>query len=182
MLRSGLFFAGVNTWRKGRQVPEEVGKGFLFAQDVAALDLWANELTVLCACQTAVGEVRIGEGVFGLRRAFAVAGAKAVVMSLWSVPAYASALLVQHFFANIQQGLEARKALQEAQNDIRAITIAQLRQSVLGRKALGELTGLKNGEELPSETQLDCEESTTPFVHPYFWGAWIYQGKTSTIQ
>jgi hypothetical protein len=91
MLRSALAFAGANTWLQGKPVPNEAGKGLVFAQDVAALDLWATELAVLSACQTGIGDIKIGEGVFGLRRAFAVAGAKTLVMSLWSVPDRATA-------------------------------------------------------------------------------------------
>jgi tetratricopeptide (TPR) repeat protein len=76
MMRSGLALAGANTWLFGGTLPKKAGKGFVFAQDIASLDLWANELTVLSACDTARGDIKIGEGVFGLRRAFAVAGTK----------------------------------------------------------------------------------------------------------
>jgi CHAT domain len=94
MMRSGLAFAGVNTWLAGGSLPKEAGKGFALAQDIAALDLQVNEITVLCACDTAIGDIKIGEGVFGLRRAFAIAGSKTLIMSLWSVPDKASALLL----------------------------------------------------------------------------------------
>ena len=57
----------------------------LTAEEVAALDLTGVEWAVLSGCDTGVGEVRAGEGVFGLRRAFQVAGAKTVIMSLWQV-------------------------------------------------------------------------------------------------
>ena len=57
----------------------------LTAEEVAALNLGGVEWAVLSGCDTGVGEVRVGEGVFGLRRAFQVAGAKAVIMSLWPV-------------------------------------------------------------------------------------------------
>jgi CHAT domain-containing protein len=69
MMRSGLALAGANTWLFGGTLPPQAGKGFVFAQDIASLDLWANELTVLSACDTARGDIKIGEGVFGLRRA-----------------------------------------------------------------------------------------------------------------
>jgi CHAT domain-containing protein len=57
----------------------------LTAEEVAALNLSGVEWAVLSGCDTGVGEVRTGEGVFGLRRAFRVAGAKTVIMSLWPV-------------------------------------------------------------------------------------------------
>ena len=59
--------------------------GILTAEEVASLDLEGVEWAVLSACDTGVGEIKAGEGVFGLRRAFQVAGARTVVMSLWSV-------------------------------------------------------------------------------------------------
>jgi CHAT domain-containing protein len=179
MLLSGLAFAGANYWLQGKDRSEDAGKGFLFALDIAGLDLWTNELTVLCACETAMGDINLGEGVFGLRRAFAVAGAKTVVMSLWKVPSYASALLMQRFFANLKKGIDVKGALQEAQNYIRNITVAELRQSDLGQKALGDLVRFKDG--LPEAIELVCKESDKPLAHPIFWGAWICQGQTTTI-
>lgn len=57
----------------------------LTAEEIASLDLSAVEWAVLSACDTGVGEIRAGEGVFGLRRAFHIAGARTVIMSLWPV-------------------------------------------------------------------------------------------------
>jgi hypothetical protein len=174
MLRSALAFAGANTWLKGKTLPNEAGKGLVFAQDVAALNLWATELAVLSACNTAMGDIKIGEGVFGLRRAFAVAGAKTLVMSLWSVPDRATALLMQRFFTNLQHGLGRADALQYAQNYIRTITVKQLQQSSLGLAVLEELQGL-----LPQDYQF-CQDNR-PLEHPYFWGAWVCQGDTTAM-
>jgi tetratricopeptide (TPR) repeat protein/CHAT domain-containing protein len=174
MLRSGLALAGANTWLSGDSLPKEAGKGFLFAQDVAALDLWATELTVLSACNTAIGDIKIGEGVFGLRRAFAVAGAKTLVMSLWSVPDRATALLIERFFTNLRQGLGRADALQDAQNYIRTITVKELQQSPLGLSVLEELK-----EPLPQEYHF-CQDDR-PLEHPYFWGAWVCQGDTTPM-
>jgi hypothetical protein len=170
MLRSALAFAGANAWLQGKTLPNEAGKGLVFAQDVAALDLWATELAVLSACNTAMGDIKIGEGVFGLRRAFAVAGAKTLVMSLWSVPDRATALLMERFFTNLQQGLGRADALQDAQNYIRTITVKDLQQSSLGLAVLEELEKL-----LPQDYQF-CQDNR-PLEHPYFWGAWVCQGR-----
>ncbi len=185
MLRSGLALAGANIWLKGGKLPPEAGKGMVFAQDVAGLDLWANELTVLSACNTAVGDIKIGEGVFGLRRAFAVAGAKTLVMSLWPVPDKATALLMERFFTNLQAGLGRAEALQDAQNYIRRITVGELRQSALGLEVLKDLVG---GEDISPDTSLSCQESDVlrtaslrPLEHPDFWGAWVCQGDTSAL-
>ena len=173
MMRSGIALAGANTWIAGGELPPDAGKGLLFAQDVAALDLWANELTVLSACNTAIGDVKIGEGVFGLRRAFAIAGAKTLLMSLWPVPDRATALLMQRFFDNLQRGLGRADALHEVQNYLRTITVGELRQFPLGMEVL---------DELLAENSPDCLEDDTPLSHPFYWGAWVCQGDTTPFR
>lgn len=178
MMRSGLALAGANTWLSGGTLPKKAGKGFVFAHDIASLDLWANELTVLSACDTARGDIKIGEGVFGLRRAFAVAGTKTLVMSLWKVPDKVTALLMDRFFHNLQSGMNRANALQEAQVYIRKITVGQLRKLALGIEVLKELLEVK---ELSTDSQIDCQEEDTPFEHPFYWGAWICQGDTKPL-
>ena len=82
LLLSGLALAGANQRRPTRANPED---GILTAEEVAGLDLDGVEWAVLSACDTGVGEIEAGEGVFGLRRAFRVAGARTIIMSLWAV-------------------------------------------------------------------------------------------------
>ncbi len=112
MLRSAIALAAANTWLSGRPLPEGAGKkGIVYALDIAALDLWGCELAVLSACQTGLGDIRMGEGVFGMRRAFAIAGTQTLIMSLWSVPARATALLMERFFHNLRQRRGAGRRL-----------------------------------------------------------------------
>jgi CHAT domain-containing protein len=82
LLLSGLALAGAN--RRTAAGPQE-DDGILTAEEVASLNLEGVEWAVLSACDTGLGQLRAGEGVFGLRRAFQVAGARTVVMSLWQV-------------------------------------------------------------------------------------------------
>lgn len=82
LLLSGLILAGAN---RRNEASTDQDDGVLTAEEVAALNLSGVEWAVLSGCDTGVGEVRAGEGVFGLRRAFQVAGAKSVIMSLWPV-------------------------------------------------------------------------------------------------
>lgn len=82
LLLSGLAFAGAN--HRDVAGPDE-DDGILTAEEIATLDLLGTEWAVLSACDTGIGEIRAGEGVFGLRRAFQMAGAHTVIMSLWPV-------------------------------------------------------------------------------------------------
>jgi CHAT domain-containing protein len=81
-LYSGVALAGANRRAKAAPTDED---GVLTAEEVASLDLSAAELVVLSACESGLGTVVDGEGVFGLRRAFEVAGARRLVLSLWRV-------------------------------------------------------------------------------------------------
>jgi CHAT domain-containing protein/Tfp pilus assembly protein PilF len=82
LLLSGLAMAGANCRDSASPENED---GVLMAEEVASLNLQGVEWVVLSACETGIGEVRVGEGVLGLRRAFQVAGAGSIIMSLWAV-------------------------------------------------------------------------------------------------
>jgi tetratricopeptide (TPR) repeat protein len=119
LLRSGLALSGANTWLKGDVPPAEAEDGLLTAEDVTGLDLLGTELVVLSACETGLGEVRTGEGVFGLRRSFVLAGARTLVMSLWKVPDQPTQELMVNFYRRILAGQGCSDALRDTQLALR---------------------------------------------------------------
>jgi CHAT domain-containing protein len=109
---SGLVFAGGN--HRGFARPGE-DDGILTAQEIAALDLSGVEWAVLSACETGLGEVRAGEGVFGLQRAFQIAGADTVIMSLWSVDDRATHDWMKRLYtARLSEGSSTAESVRQA--------------------------------------------------------------------
>jgi CHAT domain-containing protein len=106
LVRSGLALAGAN------RSPE---RALVTALEASSLDLWGTELVTLSACETGLGEVERGEGVFGLRRALVLAGAETQMMSLWKVDDDATAALMVSYYDNILKGKGRSDALREAQ-------------------------------------------------------------------
>jgi CHAT domain-containing protein len=119
LLLSGLALAGAN--RRERSGAED-DDGILTAEEIAALDLSGVEWAVLSACETGAGEVRAGEGVLGLRRAFQVAGARTLIMSLWTVDDDATSRWMQALY---EARLRRRQGTMEA---VRHASLALLRE------------------------------------------------------
>ncbi len=142
LLRSGLALAGANTYLQSGRVPADADDGLLTAEDVIGLDLTGTELVVLSACDTGLGDARIGEGVFGLRYAFAVAGARSLVMSLWKVPDEETSRFMFCLYRKL--------LVSEGKNRAEAIREAQL---IMRRE----------------------------YVHPYFWGGFVFQGASGPL-
>jgi CHAT domain-containing protein len=119
MLRSMVCLAGAQTFIAGGSPPQAAEDGLLTAEDVVNLDLSETELVVLSACDTGRGAVNAGDGVFGLRRAFAIAGARTLIMSLWKVPDYATRLLMVRFYEELRNGAPRAEALLHARQWVR---------------------------------------------------------------
>ena len=112
LLRSGLALAGANQGLTSDNLQES--DGLFTAEEVLGLRLHGTELVVLSACNTGVGEVKTGEGVYGLRRAFIQAGTKGLVMSMWPVPDRETKELMVRFYENLQTGMSRGQALRQA--------------------------------------------------------------------
>ena len=119
MLRSGLLLAGADRILKHELPLPDADDGVLTAYEASTLDLNGTELVVLSACETGLGQARAGEGVFGLRRAFEVAGAESILMSMWKVPDRETEELMAAFYTKWLAGMEKHQALRQAQMELR---------------------------------------------------------------
>lgn len=121
MYNSGLFFAGANKYWCNNQSAESVDgeDGILRAVEISQLDFSQCDLVVLSACETGLGYNEDSEGVFGLQRAFKLAGSKKIMMSLWKVNDRVTARLMTQFYKYLSNGLLPYEALDSAKRDIR---------------------------------------------------------------
>jgi CHAT domain-containing protein/tetratricopeptide (TPR) repeat protein len=139
LLRSGIALAGANERRSG-----ENEDGILTALEATQLDLHGTELVVLSACDSGVGEVQNGEGVYGLRRALTLAGAQTQVISLWKVSDQATRTLVVDYYRRLVKGAGRSAALHQAQR-------AMLRDPVLSHPYYwASLVPIGNWNPLPA--------------------------------
>jgi CHAT domain-containing protein len=117
LLRSGLFLAGAGNAIRGTGGADLTSNdnGVLTAFEAMNLNLEGTDLVILSACETGLGDVKAGEGVYGLQRAFLVAGADALVMSLWKVDDAATQLLMTNFYTNWLRLGNKQRAFKQAQ-------------------------------------------------------------------
>ena len=118
--RSGLALAGANTWLNGGTPPAEAEDGLLTAGDVYGMDFMGTQLAVLSACESGLGSVFTGEGIYGLSRAFFLSGVRTLVMSLWKVPDDQTRELMEEFYQRILGGETCAEALRSAQLQLKS--------------------------------------------------------------
>ena len=154
-LMSGLALAGANIPNQ----PDE-DDGILSAMEVAAMDLSGVEMAVLSACQSAQGKEAFGEGVFGLQRAFQVAGSRSVVATQWSVDDLGTRILMMRFYRNLwEKKMTKLEALRDAQRWMISAS----------RKAA------KAGES-PTEITVDADKLPPRLLHPAIWAPFVLSG------
>lgn len=158
LLRSGLAFAGANRQRSGNN------DGLLTALEATSLYLSGTKLVVLSACDTGIGQVENGEGVYGLRRAFALAGAQSVVMSLWKVDDEVTRDLMVAYYQLLKEGMGRNEALRRVQ--------------------LNLIEG-KNPDGSPRKARQGGCSSQSAIVldlrHPYYWASFVHSGDWSAL-
>ncbi|MCU0461009.1 MAG: CHAT domain-containing protein [Bacteroidales bacterium] len=119
LMRSGILLAGAGTtWKNPGLVPG-TGDGILTAYEVSSTDLSNTRLVVLSACETGLGDIKGSEGVYGLQRAFRMAGVQYTVMSLWQVPDEATSELMKLFYTSCLRGMNVREGFRAAQQKMR---------------------------------------------------------------
>ena len=183
MERSGLLLAGANIVLSGHRerLPEGIEDGVLTAKEISTLDLREADIVVLSACETAQGVIT-GEGVFGLQRAFKMAGAQTLLMAIWPVSDEATQLLMNFFYRYYSQGMSKRQAFRMAQQEVRSYTAegtsSGSRSSLHEKyKNKGKMTGQapqppKGGVESSVVSEQGVEVSH-PYASPYYWAGFI---------
>jgi CHAT domain-containing protein/tetratricopeptide (TPR) repeat protein len=156
LLRSGLALAGANT--RSSAGGED---GVLTALEASGLDLWGTRLVVLSACETGLGDVQSGEGVYGLRRALVLAGSESQVMSLWQVSDAATRDLMVAYYKRLQAGEGRTEALRQVQ-------LAMIKSAPQGAVA-GAQRGLSG--------EMKQQGQTEDRSHPFYWASFIQSGE-----
>jgi CHAT domain-containing protein len=153
----------------------------LTAEEVALLDLRGVEVAVLSACDTGRGKVAGGEGVLGLQRAFQAAGARSLVVSLWSVNDVATSVLMEEFYTNLwQKKMERLEALRQAQ-----LTVLRQPERVEARAKELAATLRKQGATAEMLRTRGIDDEAVAAVQtgngtrrspPGWWAAWLLSG------
>ena len=175
-LKSGLALAGANRFSDPGQLTS-AHDSFVTAEDVLSMRLEDTELVVLSACETGLGQTLPGQGVFGLRSAFLIAGCRKLVMSLWKVPDLSTALLMALFYYRlVQRHDEPALALHVAQRELRDLTIEDLGSrwdfDALPPKVMRDKGELREQIDI----LLSRPPRHRPFRAPFYWAPFVCQG------
>ncbi|HWY13154.1 MAG TPA: CHAT domain-containing tetratricopeptide repeat protein [Bacteroidia bacterium] len=119
LLRSGVLLANCENVFDENYRGTNSDNGILTAYEALSLNLDKTDLVVLSACETGLGSVKQGEGVFGLQRSFLIAGAKSIIMSLWSVSDDATMQLMTLFYSNYSKSGNKQQAFADAQKQLK---------------------------------------------------------------
>ena len=119
MLRSGLLFSGANEAWTGKTTNRSADDGILTGREIALMDLSHTRLVVLSACRTALGDNDYSEGIYGLQRAFRIAGAQALLVTLHEIPDRETTQFMTAFYERLMKGAGIRAAFDAAMRAMR---------------------------------------------------------------
>lgn len=171
MLRSVLLLAD-----KPSTSPEPIS-----AEQILGLDLQSTELVVLSACDSGLGEIKNGEGVFGLRRAFMLAGVNSVIVSLWQVADLPTTLLMAEFYRNFTRKHQCiADSLLDAQAYLQKITVSELYANDHTAEIIETLCTRDPGIRKIFDSYIQQPQSFRPFADPYYWGGFVFVGKSTS--
>ncbi len=167
MQRTGMLFANSESAWKGEDVEPSREDGILTAQEIAGLNLTGNQLTVLSACETALGAIT-SDGVMGLQRGFKKAGVHALIMSLWPVNDEATEKMMKAFYQHLNEGMTPREALRSAQYDLRGFKPEPIEEDDTEETQARKLNFLRQ-----SQVRAANRAKKYPFANPRYWAAFI---------
>jgi CHAT domain-containing protein/Tfp pilus assembly protein PilF len=163
LLRSGLALAGANARQSAGGED-----GVLTALEAAGLDLWGTQMVVLSACETGLGDVTNGDGVYGLRRALVLAGSESQVMTLWQVSDAATRDLMTDYYRRLQAGEGRTEALRQVQIAMLRGGAQQVAAAGAGQRGLSGAGGAPRSQ---------AEERS----HPFYWASFIQSGEWRSL-
>lgn len=115
---SGLIFTGGQNGWNGDYASTKHDDGILLSKEIAGMDLSNTDIVVLSACETALGKIS-NDGVYGLQRAFKIAGVKSIIMSIWEVNDEATEMMMTSFYTNLMSGHEKHEAFSMAIEELK---------------------------------------------------------------
>ena len=167
MLRSGLALAGFN--RRGKR---NLGNdGMLTAVEAAGLDLFGTEMVVLSACETGVGKAASGEGLYGLKRALILAGARSQAATLWKVGDDATQALMSAWYRRLKRGEDRVDALREVQL---AMARGQLKPVAISNRSRG-------AKPLGQASTTRSARRSRDWKHPWYWASVTLSGADGAV-
>ena len=167
--RSCLFFSGVNDWLQTGIISDKLGTGILTAEELCNTVMKPPSLVVLSACNSAYGETDCGNSIIGLRTALKACGAKTILVSVWEVDDFASAVIMTRFYDNLKT-MPAADALKQSQLYLKEVTIKDLRDDMWFDESRLRRVGLAVDDLVRFSKQ---DENMRPFESDRYWGGYL---------
>lgn len=150
LLKSWLFFAGANS--------SDIEKGVMTALEITTLNLLGTKLVTLSACETALGDIKQDEGVYGLKRALVLAGTETQLLTLWAVNDNVTKNIMAAYYEQLRNGKTRSKAMRDIQLE------------------------LLNGKENNKLQVNKSKKKLLAYSHPYYWASFILSGEWKSLQ